>query len=86
MSGKMSPSINQLKVRKWISRMRVAEGYSNDGRMLSKYWSRTKPSGSTQAMFDSALDPTLGNQATKWVEVTVPANEKIFRLDRSTTL
>lgn len=45
---------------------------------LSKYWSRSKPSGPMQATFDSALDPAWGNSAKKWVEITVPKGEKLF--------
>jgi hypothetical protein len=47
--------------------------------MLSKYWSRTKPERPMQAILDSGLDPAWGNQATKWVEITVPKNEKFMK-------
>jgi hypothetical protein len=45
---------------------------------MSKYWSRTKPTGPVQAVLDSALDPDWGNTAKKWVEITVPKGTKIY--------
>jgi hypothetical protein len=58
--------------------LKLYRTYSDEGKMLSKYWSRIKPSGPTQAMIDSALDPSWGNKATKWIEITIPQNEKIY--------
>ncbi len=52
--------------------------YATDGKELSAYWSHVKPTGPYQAVLDSALDPSWGNSAKKWVEITVPSGEKFY--------
>jgi hypothetical protein len=42
------------------------------------YWSRTRPAGPLQASLDSALDPSWGNTATSWTEITVPSGVRLF--------
>ncbi|MBP6219366.1 MAG: pre-toxin TG domain-containing protein [Oligoflexales bacterium] len=45
---------------------------------FSAYWSRTKSTGPLQAQLDAALDPSWGNKATKWTEITVPSGETFY--------
>lgn len=55
-------------------------------RELGGFWSQTKPQGMLQAQIDSALRPEWGQmqdapwrvQATRWVEVEVPAGTRIY--------
>ncbi|MEO5971452.1 MAG: pre-toxin TG domain-containing protein [Bdellovibrionia bacterium] len=43
----------------------------------SSFWTRNKPSSSTQSMIDSALESSWGNQATKWIEIEVPIGKTL---------
>jgi hypothetical protein len=52
--------------------------YGGDAGKLGSYWSRVKPTGPMQASLDSAIDPSWGNSAKKWVEIAVPQNTTIF--------
>ncbi|EQC47357.1 pre-toxin TG domain-containing protein [Bacteriovorax sp. Seq25_V] len=52
--------------------------YGEGASPLSQFWSRTKPTGPGQAVFDSALDPAWGNTAQKWIEITVPENTMLY--------
>lgn len=52
--------------------------YSDPARQLGPYWSRTRPSGPTQSIIDSALDPAWGNQATSWVQIRVPGGTTFY--------
>ena len=47
--------------------------YSDPSRKFGPYWSRMKPTGPRQAVMDSALDPTWGNRASEWIEVSLPS-------------
>ena len=52
--------------------------YGGTAKKLSRFWSRTKPTGPGQAVFDGALDPDWGNTAQRWIEITVPKGTKIY--------
>lgn len=70
-----SSSYFEVTTKEPVKLYRVwSEGLSE----FSPYWSRTKPSGPLQAQLDAALDPSWGNKATKWTEITVPAGEKFY--------
>jgi len=58
--------------------LKVYRVYGGEAGELGSYWSRVKPTGPGQAVFDSALDPEWGNTAQKWVEITVPPNETLY--------
>jgi hypothetical protein len=42
------------------------------------YWSRTKPNGPFQATMDVALYPKFGNNASSWIEITVPPGATLY--------
>lgn len=50
--------------------------YSDPARQLGPYWTPTRPSGPTQSIIDSALDPAWGTQA--WVQIRVPGGTTFF--------
>lgn len=52
--------------------------YESDRSELGRYWSRMAPSGPLQTTLDLAIDPAWGSNATKWVEVKIPAGTKIY--------
>ncbi len=52
--------------------------YSEGMGDLGAFWSRVKPTGPMQATVDAAIHPNFNNNAAKWIEVTVPANELIY--------
>jgi hypothetical protein len=43
----------------------------------SGFWTKVKPTSATQSMIDSALEPSWGNQATKWIEIEVPVGRTL---------
>jgi hypothetical protein len=45
---------------------------------LGPFWSRTRPTGGTQSIIDSALDPAWGNSATRWTQIEVPAGTTFY--------
>lgn len=47
-------------------------------REVGSYWSKDRPTGPTQAILDSALDPTWGNNATHWVMAQLPPGTRFF--------
>jgi len=49
-----------------------------DDRFLGRFWSRTKPEGPTQAIIDSAIDPSWGNNGTHWLKIEIPAGTTVF--------
>lgn len=52
--------------------------YCDGKNEFSSYWSRTPPTGPLQAQLDSALDPSWGNRANRWTEITVPVGERFY--------
>jgi hypothetical protein len=52
--------------------------YSDPARQLGPFWSRTMPSGPTQAILDDALLPSWGNRATSAVEIRVPPGTIVY--------
>lgn len=55
---------------------RVYDG--TNSREMGPYWTRTPPAGPTQSIIDSALNPSWGNNATKWVSIEVPAGTTFY--------
>ncbi len=52
--------------------------YGGGAGKFAPYWSRVKPTGPLQATLDSALDPSWGNHATRWVEIVVPPDTILY--------
>ncbi|MDT0223047.1 putative T7SS-secreted protein [Gordonia sp. AC31] len=60
------------------SPMTLYRTYTEGGRPLGQFWTRTEPSGPLQARIDSALNPEWMNQATAVTRIEVPAGTKYF--------
>jgi RHS repeat-associated protein len=52
--------------------------YGGNAKQVGPYWTRTKPSGPTQSVIDSALKPQWGNTATRVAKIRVPAGTTIY--------
>jgi hypothetical protein len=66
---------------KTVKPIRLYRSYSSEERKFSSYWTTIKPSGPSQGVLDSALDPSrmIGrNKATRWVEIEVPKDNTVF--------
>jgi hypothetical protein len=70
-----SGSYFELTLKEPLSLYRV---FNDNTKMAGRYWSRIKPTGPLQAQLDSALLPTWGNVASKWVELKIPAGTRIY--------
>ena len=66
-----------IELEQPIKLYRVYHPYPGYAEELGSYWSLEKPSGSLQAIIDSALLPEFKNQAVKWVEIEAPAGTRI---------
>jgi len=56
----------------------VGSGVADEAAHMGSYWTRVKPSSSTQSMIDSALEMSWRNDAAKWVEIIVPSGTDLF--------
>ncbi|MGO1055272.1 polymorphic toxin-type HINT domain-containing protein [Crossiella sp. CA198] len=52
--------------------------YGGESEELGGYWTRAKPEGLLQAVMESALKRTWGNQAAHWVSAEISAGTKFF--------
>lgn len=48
------------------------------GERLQNYWTRTKPTGPTQATLDVALHTDYKNRATHWIEIEIPPQTILY--------
>ncbi len=61
-----------------VNSIKLYRGYSDDSKQLAHYWSLEPPKSRLQTTVDSAIDPSWSGKPTKWIEITVPANETVY--------
>jgi hypothetical protein len=52
--------------------------WGGQARPVGPYWTRIEPAGPTQAVIDSALDPSWGNNSINVTKITVPSGVTIY--------
>jgi hypothetical protein len=70
-----SATYNEVQLAQPTTLYRV---YSDPTRQLGPFWTRTQPTGPTQALLDNAVLPSWGNRATSVVEIKVPPGTIVY--------
>lgn len=52
--------------------------YESDLSEMGRFWSRTAPTGPLQTTIDLAIDPNWGSNASKWIQIEIPAGTKVY--------